>query len=126
MTVNQNETNSETEEGTVRLAATMPEASDEAYGVLPALRLPGRVLATRYAEGEELFTALCKMTGEDRADFGTACEQTYGIYIADRAGSVFLPDLARGEEEAFAVFAKFAGGGVTPETALEVADALLG
>ena len=126
MTVNQNETKRETEEGTVRLAATVPEASDEAYGVLPTLRLPGCVLATRYAEDEELFTALCEMTGEDRAEFGTSCEHTYGIYIANRGGSVFLPDMARSEEAAFAVFAKFADGGVTPDAALEVADALIG
>ena len=87
---------------------------------------PGHVLATHRAEGEELFTALCRTEGADREEFGTACTHTYGIYIADRAGSIFLPDLARREEEAFAVFARFADGGVTSETALEVADAMLG
>ena len=123
MTTKQNGTNVETEES---LAICSAAAWDAAAPLFAVPALPGRVLATRYADREGLFTALCACDGEDRAEFDTACAICYGIYIADRGESVFLPDLARGEEEAFLIFARFADGCVTPSAALEVADALLG
>lgn len=85
-----------------------------------------RVLAVRRDAEGNVLVALCAADGADRAEFGTACEAVYGIYVADGEREIFLPDLARNEREALAVFTKFADGGVTPDTALEVADALLG
>lgn len=109
-----------------RAEAALAEIGAEG-GTRSILPMPdGSVLAVRRVAEGDVLVVLFAADGADRAEFGTACEICYGIYIADGEREIFLPDLARDEREAFAIFAKFADGGVTPDTALEVADALLG
>ena len=122
MTTKQDETTAGTEE--FAISSVLPIEIEGK--VRCASQLRGRILASHYAEREGVFTALCVCDGKDRAEFGTACAGYYGIYIADRTGDIFLPDIAREEKEAFAIFARCADGCVTTDTAFEVADALLG
>ena len=95
----------------------------------PGANLPhGSVLAVRREDGEngEVLYALFAVDGADREEFGTACARCYGLYIRDREGGIFLPDLAREEAEARALFSAMADGAVSSAAALEAADALLG
>lgn len=84
------------------------------------------VLQERLVVRYSLFTE----NGVSRAAYGTACAQIYSIRLRlfsdeDLIDESLLVDVARTEEEARALFARFVQAGVTPCTAADVMVDLL-
>jgi len=92
------------------------------------LPLGTRILAQRASvdcDGVEIRYLLLACDGADRAAFGTACDRYYSIRIICASKTVYLPDIARCEEEGYAIFERFATCSVAPDMAAELLDALL-
>ncbi len=81
-------------------------------------------------EGLVVRYALLAENGASRAVYGTACARIYSIQLRlfshnDLIDESLLVDVARTEEEARALFARFVQAGVTPCTAADVMADLL-